>query len=298
MTNPDFRCGTVALLGKPNVGKSTLLNAMIGAHLAATADKPQTTRHRILGINTDDVAQLIFLDTPGLHAKAPRALNRQLNRTAVQAIAEVDVLAFVTSGTRFTEDDEHALKQLITAGKPVVLIINKVDQVPDKALLLPFTTAMLARHPFVEIVMVSATKRTGLDRLKKALAKHLPAQAAIFEADEMTDRSERFIAAELIREQLVRLLGEELPYTSTVVIDEFKLDGTLKRISATIFVEREGQKAIVIGDAGARLKAIGSKSRLAMERLFDTKVFLQLWVKVKTGWSDDERALKQLGYQD
>jgi GTPase len=294
----SFRCGTIALMGRPNVGKSTLLNALIGAHLAATARKPQTTRHRILGLATDEQAQLIFIDTPGIHQKAPRALNKQLNRTAAQAISEVDVLAFVVDGLHFTDDDAFALKQAAAAKKPVLLVINKVDRVTDKERLLPFVQSLHERFEFYSTVMVSATKRKGLNELKSALIRKLPIAEAQYGADELTDRPERFLAAEFVREQLIRLLGEELPYSSTVTIDEFTQEPKLKRIQATIWVERDGQKAIVIGEGGARLKEIGTKSRIAMERIFDNKVFLSLWVKVKSGWSDDERALRTFGYSD
>jgi GTPase len=294
----SFRCGTVALIGRPNVGKSTLLNALIGAHLAATARKPQTTRHRILGLSTNDQAQLIFIDTPGIHQKTPRALNRQLNRTAAQAISEVDVLAFVIDGLHFADDDAFALKQAAAAKKPVLLVINKVDRITDKERLLPFVQSLYERFEFCGTAMVSATKRKGLEELKSALIRQLPIAEAQYDADDLTDRPERFLAAEFVREQLIRLLGEELPYSSTVTIDEFTQEPKLKRVQATIWVERDGQKAIVIGEGGARLKEIGTKSRVAMERIFDCKVFLSLWVKVKSGWSDDERALRTFGYGD
>jgi GTPase len=294
----SFRCGTVALIGRPNVGKSTLLNALIGAHLAATARKPQTTRHRILGLSTNEQAQLIFIDTPGIHQKTPRALNRQLNRTAAQAISEVDVLAFVVDGLHFADDDAFALKQAAAAKKPVLLVINKVDRVTDKERLLPFVQSLYERFEFCGTAMVSATKRKGLEELKSALVRQLPIGEAQYDADDLTDRPERFLAAEFVREQLIRLLGEELPYSSTVTIDEFTQEPKLKRVQATIWVERDGQKAIVIGEGGARLKEIGTKSRVAMERIFDCKVFLSLWVKVKSGWSDDERALRTFGYGD
>ncbi len=292
-----FRCGTVAFIGRPNVGKSTLLNAMIGAHLAATARKPQTTRHKILGLSTDEQAQLIFIDTPGIHQKAPRALNKVLNRAAMQAISEVDVIAFVLDALHFGDDDQHALNAAVAAQKPLLLVMNKVDRVTDKERLLPFVEAMQARAKFVSILMVSATKKKGLSELKTALIKQLPEADAMFGPDELTDRSERFLAAEYVREQLIRLLGDELPYSSTVTIDEFTQEPKLKRVQATIWVERDGQKAIVIGDGGERLKMIGTKARQAMERLFGGKVFLSLWVKVKSGWSDDERALRLLGYE-
>lgn len=294
----NFRCGTVALVGRPNVGKSTLLNALIGAHVAATARKPQTTRHRILGICSDERAQLIFVDTPGLHQKAPRALNRQLNRTAAHAIAEVDVLAFVVDATNFGDDDSYALAQLVAAKKPIVLVVNKIDLLADKRALLPYVERMQALHPFTASALVSATKYNGFEQLKNALIAELPEGEAQFAPDEITNRSERFLAAEFVREQLIRLLGDELPYASTVTIDEFTLEGNLKRVQATIWVERDSQKAIVIGEGGSRLKEIGTKSRMAMERLFGNKVFLGLWVKVKSGWSDDERALQQFGYLD
>jgi GTP-binding protein Era len=291
-----FRCGTIALVGRPNVGKSTLLNALVGSHLSITAAKPQTTRHRILGIRSEAEAQLIFLDTPGLHQKAPRALNRQLNRTAEVALDDVDALVFVLDARKWQEDDEWVLEKIKRSGRPVVLALNKIDKVEDKTQLLPLLERYAAMHEFAAMVPLAALKRQGMQPLVKALLKLLPEQPAMFAADELTDRSERFLAAEHVREQLIRHLGEELPYASTVTIDDFELDGRLRRINATIWVERDGQKAIVIGEGGARLKHVGSLARKRMEAIFGGKVFLQLWVKVKNNWSDSDAVLKQFGY--
>jgi GTPase len=293
----EFRCGTIALVGRPNVGKSTLLNSLLGVHLAATAEKPQTTRHRILGVVTEPYAQLIFVDTPGIHEKANRALNHRLNRAASLAMSEVDLLVFMLAGTHFTDADRYALDQVRKAEKQVMLVINKVDLVKEKAELLPFVAELQQHGPFVGSLMVSAARKSGLAELKRALANTLPIGPAQFDPESLTDRSEKFLAAEFVREQLIRLLGEELPYASTVTIESYKTEPKLRRIDAVIWVERDGQKAIVIGENGARLKAIGSKARVAMERLFDGKVFLTLWVKVKNGWSDDERALSVFGYE-
>lgn len=292
-----FRCGTVALVGRPNVGKSTLLNALVGAHLSITADKPQTTRHRILGVRTEADGQLVLVDTPGLHRGGKRALNRQINQTAQSALADVDVVVWLLDCTRIGAEDQWVESLLKPLNKPLLIVLNKVDKLTDKARLLPLLTDYQQRWPAATIIPLSALKRdTGVERLVRAALRLLPEQPAWFDADTLTDRSERFLATEYVREQLIRRLGEELPYATTVTVDRFVTEGRLRRIDATIWVERDGQKAIVIGDGGARLKEIGSHARKRMETQWDGKVMLTLWVKVKAGWSDSDTALAQLGY--
>ena len=295
----DFRCGTVALAGRPNVGKSTLLNALIGVRLSIVSPRPQTTRHRILGIASSDDAQILYVDTPGLHKGGKRAMNRSINRVARSAISEVDVLVQVVEAGRWTEEDQGLYQAMEGQDAPRLLVVNKVDLAKDKTILLPFMSKLLEEHSYAEVYYVSALKNKGLKELVAGIRQRLPQQAAIFGEDEVTDRSERFLAAELVREQLMRRLDQELPYATTVEIEQFqdRPDGVAE-IHAVIWVERDGQKAIVIGQGGAQLKAIGTAARWHMEKLFERKVFLKLWVKVREGWVDDENALKKFGYTD
>lgn len=293
-----FRCGLVALVGRPNVGKSTLLNRILGQKISITSSKPQTTRHRILGIKTTAQAQVVYVDTPGLHRGGKRALNRALNRAASDAIADVDLVVFVVEAGHWTDEDELVLQRLGQAGLPVLLAVNKIDRLTDRAQLLPELQALAARFDFAEVLPLSATRGENLDRLEQCVTSRLPEGPPYFPEEQITDRSERFLAAELIREKLFRRLGQELPYGLTVQIEQFKDDDGLLRIHGLVWVERDSQKAIVIGKGGAMLKQIGREARLDMERLFGAKVFLQLWVKVKSGWADDERALRSLGIDE
>lgn len=295
-TPAGFRCGTVAIVGRPNVGKSTLLNALVGAHLSITAAKPQTTRHRILGVRSDAAGQLVLVDTPGLHRSAKRALNRQINQVARNALADVDAVLWVVDANRWTDEDSLVERLVRDSGKPVVLVLNQVDRIADKERLLPQLAELGQRLPGVPLMPLSALKRNGIEALVKVVLGLLPEQAAYFEVDTLTDRSERFLAAEYVREQLIRRLGDELPYASTVTVDRFQMEGTMRRIDATVWVERDGQKAIVIGEKGSKLKDVGAAARKRMEAQFDGKVFLTLWVKVKADWSDSDAALAQLGY--
>lgn len=296
---PIHRCGHVALVGRPNVGKSTLLNALIGAHLSIVSRKPQTTRHRILGIVTRPQGQILYVDTPGLHRDGKRAINRQLNRAARQSLNDVEVAVHVIEAGRWTEEDALVRDAIAASGRPALLAINKVDALKDKSSLLPFIEAVSREHAWAAVLLVSAKRRDGLEALERAILERLPAGEAVYGEDEMTDRSERFLAAELVREQLMRQLGAELPYATTVEIEEFKErpDGVAE-IGAVIWVERSGQKAIVIGAGGERLKDIGTAARLGIERLFERRVFLRLWVRVRENWSDDEAALRRFGYGD
>ncbi len=294
----QFRCGTVSIVGRPNVGKSTLLNRLIGVKLSITSRKPQTTRHRVLGIKHLSDAQIVYVDTPGVHRGGDRAMNRYMNRVALTSLHDVDAILFVIQALEFTDEDEFVLEQLRSVAIPVILVVNKVDAVGEKETLLPFLQDVHRRGTFTDVVPVSARKGDNLDALERALTKHLPIGEPMFAEDQLTDRNERFIAAEFIREKLMRGLGQEVPYALTVEIEQFKQEGNLRRIAAVIYVEREGQKRIVIGKKGEMLKQVGKEAREDMEKLFDGKVFLELWVKVREGWSDDERALRSLGYTD
>ncbi len=291
------RCGTVAVIGRPNVGKSTLVNGLVGFRVSIVSPRPQTTRHRILGIATVEGGQIVYADTPGLHAAGKRAMNRYMNRAATGAIEGVDVGMLVIEAGQWREDDERAYAALVASGVPKVLVLNKVDTIKDKSSLLPFIAKVSEGRGFVEIFPVSARKGQGLEDLQRALLRLLPEGEPQYADDEVTDRSERFMVAELIREQLMRQLGDELPYVSTVEISEFKEDGRLLRISAVVWVEREGQKAIVVGAGGTQMRAIGQSARLAIEKLLDRKVFLELWCKVRDSWSDDEAQLRRFGYE-
>jgi GTP-binding protein Era len=293
-----MKAGYVALVGRPNVGKSTLLNHLIGQKISITSRRPQTTRHRIHGIRTTEAGQAVFVDTPGLHASGKRAMNRYLNRTAETALADVDVLVWVIDRPEWVAEDDLVLERIKRSGAPVILAINKVDRVEDKALLLPFLEQAQAVHPFAALVPVSALKGANLDVLDGKIMELLPEGEPIFPEDQVTDRSMRFLAAEIIREKLLRATSQEVPHALSVEIEQFKVEGGLTRIAAVIWVEREGQKAIVIGRKGDVLKKIGERARQDLENLVEGKVFLQLWVKVKEGWSDDERALRSLGYAE
>jgi GTP-binding protein Era len=289
----------VALAGRPNVGKSTLLNALIGFRLSIVSPRPQTTRHRILGIATSEAGQILYVDTPGLHRGAKRAMNRSLNRAVRSAISDVELAVQVIEAGRWTDEDEALYEALAEQNIPRLLVINKVDLSKDKTVLLPFVAELADKHHFESVHYVSALKRKGLEALAKDILARLPVRAPVFGEDEITDRSERFLAAEMVREQLMLRLDQELPYATTVEIEQFndRTDG-IAEIHAVIWVEREGQKAIVIGQGGEQLKAIGTSARRHMERMFDRKVFLRLWVKVREGWVDDEAVLKQFGYTD
>lgn len=295
---PPTRCGLVALVGRPNVGKSTLLNYLLGQKISITSRKPQTTRHRLLGIKTLGEAQLVYVDTPGLHRGVDRAINRYMNRTVQSVIHDVDVVLFVVDALHWNEGDELVLQNLDYLKRPVFLVINKADQIADKSALLPHIEALAKRRDFAGIVPVSALKGHNVERLEASVVEHLPQAPHMFPDDQLTDRNSRFFAAEFIREKITRQLGEELPYEATVEIEEFKQEGPVLHIAALILVEKPGQKKILIGREGERLKLIGAEARYEMERLFGSKVMLRLWVKVKSGWSDDERALRSLGYDD
>ena len=298
MTAPSYRCGYVALIGRPNVGKSTLLNHLLGQKLSITSHKPQTTRHRILGIKTTDVAQFVFVDTPGIHQRAKRAMNRYMNRAAVSVLEDVDAVVVVVEALRWTQDDDLVLQALQRTKAPVIVAVNKVDKIADKSALLPYLESIAAKLSCAAIIPLSAYKGTNTDVLEAKLSELLPVGAPMFPPDQLTDRSERFLVAEIVREKLMRSLGQEVPYDLTVEIEQFKAEEGLARIGAVIWVERPNQKAIVIGKGGQQLKEVGRQARIDMEHLLGTKVFLQLWVKVKEGWSDDERALQSLGYRD
>lgn len=294
------RCGLVAIVGRPNVGKSTLLNALVGQKVSITSNKAQTTRHRITGIRTVDEAQFVFVDTPGFQTRHGAALNRTLNRTVQGVLADVDVVLFVVEAGRFGLDDAKVLGLLQNEGlqgKPVFLIANKLDTVQRRADLAPWLKGMQERHSFAEFVPLSAHKAADMDKLLGILKPYLPEQHWFYEEDTLTDRSERFLASEIIREKLFRLTGDELPYASTVVIDKFEEEGNLRRIAASIVVERDAHKGMIIGAGGERLKRIGSESRQELETLMDAKVFLELWVKVRSGWADDEEHLRSYGYE-
>jgi GTP-binding protein Era len=293
-----MNCGYVALIGRPNVGKSTLMNHLLKQKISITSRKPQTTRHRIVGINTTDAGQAIYMDTPGMHADQKKALNRQLNRTADSALMGVNVVVWLIDGLAFQEYDEVIFEKLKQAGLPVILAVNKIDRVVDKDKVFAFFAAAQERFPFHAILPISALKRIHLDELETEIMGLLPEGDLIYPADQITDRPERFLVAEIIREKLMRRLGAELPYELTVEIERYEELENISKIYAIIWIERMSQKSIIIGTEGEMLKKVGTDARLDIERLIGQKVFLQLWVKVKKGWSDNERALHSLGYQD
>ena len=290
------RCGLVAIVGRPNVGKSTLLNALVGQKISITSNKAQTTRHRITGIRTQGLTQFVFVDTPGFQMKHSAALNRTLNRTVLSSLSDVDVVLFVCEAGRFGLPDAKVLA-LLPPDKPALLVANKLDALARRQDVLPWLKTMQERHAFAEYVPMSATREADVGRLLGIVEPYLPEQPWLYEADALTDRSERFLAGEMIREKLFRLTGDELPYSCTVVIEKFEEEGTLRRIAASIVVERDAHKGMVIGEGGERLKRIGSEARQELEHLWQAKVFLELWVKVRSGWADDEAHLRSYGYE-
>lgn len=292
------RTGYVAIVGRPNVGKSTLLNRILGQKLSITSRRPQTTRHQILGIKTEDDMQVVYVDTPGIHKLQEKAINRYMNKAATTAVKDVDLIIMVVDRLRWTDEDELVLRTVKNQRAPVLLVVNKVDQIEDKEALLPYLAQLGQKHNFDQIIPLSAQNGHNVERLESLVASYIPESHHFFPEDQITDRSSRFLAAELVREKIMRQLGDELPYEMTVEIEEFVHSGTLIEISALILVERPSQKAIVIGDGGSRIKLIGQEARKDMEMMFDCKVMLKTWVKVKAGWSDDERALRSLGYDD
>ncbi len=299
-----FRCGSIALVGRPNVGKSTLLNALVGQKISITSRKAQTTRHRIAGINTTPSAQFIFLDTPGFQTHFVSTLNKSLNRTVTNTLGDVDVICFVIEAGHFSKDDEQVL-EMLKGEVPVVLVANKLDVFASKSAtpsdrdyyLLEFIKEMASRFEFAEIIPMTAKHPDDVARLMHSLQGYLPEREAIYDADTLTDRSERFLAAEILREKVFRHTGAELPYASSVMIDQFQMDGKMRRIAATILVDRDSHKPMVIGEKGERLKRISTEARVDMEKLFDGKVFLETWVKVKRGWADDQAALREQGLE-
>ena len=292
----EFRSGFIAIVGRPNVGKSTLLNHLIGQKISITSRKAQTTRHRIHGILTDERAQYVFVDTPGFQTKHLNALNRGMNRVVTSSLRDVQVVVYVLEALRYDERDQEVLK-LLPDNRPVLLVINKIDEVEDKGKLFSFAERVAQDFKFTEIVPVSAKQGTQLDQLRDALYRHLPEGELIYSEDDVTDRSERFLAAEMLREKVFRFTGEELPYSTSVVIEQFKLEGKLRRIHAAILVDKEAHKAMLIGKKGEKLKEIATQARLDMEKLFDGKVFLEVFIKVRSGWADDARVLRSLGYE-
>ena len=294
----DYRSGYVAIIGRPNVGKSTLLNYILGLHLSITSKKPQTTRHRLLGIKTTSRAQAVYIDTPGLHQKHSGAIHRYMNKEAINTLSDVDVIVFVVDHMKLTDEDDYVLNLLSECTQPIILAVNKVDKVKNKEQLLPFIQGLSKRINFAHVVPVSAEKGTNVAELELHIEKLLHPSLPYFPEEQITDKTDRFLAAELIREKLMRLLGQEIPYAVSVEVEAYEEQQKIINISALIWVERQNQKAIIIGAKGQQLKEIGKQARVSMEELYGKKVFLKLWVKVKEGWSDDERALKSLGYND
>lgn len=299
MTKETNYCGLIAIVGRPNVGKSTLLNSLLGQKVSITSKKPQTTRHRILGILTEENRQAILVDTPGLHTEEKRAINRLMNKAASSSIAEVELIAFLVEGTHWTTDDELVLSKVKKSGAPCILVVNKIDNVQNKEDLLPHLQKLGSKYNFRDIIPISASKGDNVDKIHDLCMSTLPEGEFWFPEDYITDRSSRFMASEIIREKLIRFTGDELPYSITVEIEQFKVDAKgIYHINALVLVERETQKRMVIGNKGSRLKTIGQEARRDMEALFGQQVFLETWVKVKSGWADDERALRSLGYGD
>ena len=298
-SNPEStRCGYVAIIGRPNVGKSTLLNYLLGMKLSITSRKPQTTRHQIIGVKTTENVQVIYVDTPGIHQRRGTAINKYMNRAATSILKDVDLIVFVVQVKQWTDEDKSIIEKLKAVSCPVVLVVNKMDMLTNKKQLLPEISKLSAYYDFAEIIPISALNGVNIDALEEKIAPLLPENDHFYPGDQVTDRSMRFLASEIIREKLIRELGQELPYTSTVDIDKYDEDPDIVRIHATIYVESAGQKAIIIGKKGARLKSIGTAARKDISRMIDSKVYLNLWVKVREGWSNDERALRGLGYSE
>ena len=295
-TPQDFRCGYIAIVGRPNVGKSTLMNALIGAKVSITSRKAQTTRHRITGIQTKETAQFVYVDTPGFQTRHSNALNKTLNRTVTNTLTAADVILFVIESGTFAPADKQVL-ELVPANVPCILVINKADRTKDKAVMMPFAQKVSTEHDFASIVPVSAKQRFQLDILEAEIQRLLPVNPPMFAEDDITDRSERFLASEIVREKVFRYVGDELPYTSTVVLEKFEQEGNLRRIFAAILVDRDSHKAMVIGQKGTKLKEISTQARLDMEKLFGGPVYLEIWVKVKSGWADNEAGLRAYGYE-
>jgi GTPase len=293
-----YRCGFAAIVGRPNVGKSTLLNALLGSKISIVSPKPQTTRHRILGILSKPEAQIIFVDTPGLHAGARRAMNRHMNRAALASLQDADVNLFVVESLRWTDEDQRVLDELVKQSRPVILILSKVDKVSPRERLLPFMEELNQRATFAQVVPLSALKKSNIEALPELIARYLPSSPPHFPTDQLTDRSQQFQASEIVREKLTLRLRQELPYGLTVAIEQFKEEDGRLLVNAVIWVERNGQKAIVIGHGGEQLKEVGRAARMEMNELFKLPVHLELWVKVKENWSDNENALRQLGYSE
>ena len=298
MTSEQKYCGYVAIVGRPNVGKSTLLNHLLGQKLCITSRKPQTTRHTLLGIKTEGDFQMIFVDTPGIHTNQERAINRVMNRSAASVIADVDVVIFVVDRFEWSEADEYVAKYLSNNDVPLIVAVNKVDMIGDKEALLPHLNFLSGKVNAQELIPLSALRKTNLDVLEKKIKGYIPQKVHVYPEDQITDRSERFLAAEIVREKITRQMGAEVPYQVTVEIEEFRAEKKITYISALILVERDGQKKIIIGTNGERLKKIGEQARADIESLLGCKVMLRTWVKIRSGWSDDERALRSLGYMD
>ncbi len=298
MTAKTTYCGYIAIVGRPNVGKSTLLNKILQQKISITSRKPQTTRHRILGIKTEDTMQMVYVDTPGIHQTEKSVLNKIMNKTASAALHDVDVVIFMVDALHWNDDDQWVLQKVEKCRCPVFLVINKVDRLKDKSELLPLIENLQSKMNFEAIIPMSAKQGDNVEQLEQALRPYMPEGPLLFYSDQVTDRSEKFMIAEIIREKLFRESGAELPYATTVEIEQFKQVGKIYHISALILVEKESHKRMFIGKSGSKLKIIGSKARVDIEKLLASKVFLRLWIKVKSGWSDDERALKSLGYND
>ncbi len=292
----DFRCGYIAIVGRPNVGKSTLMNALIGAKVSITSRKAQTTRHRITGIQTGADAQFIYIDTPGFQTRHSNALNKTLNRTVTNTLTAADVILFVIEAGTFGAADKQVM-DLLPPSVPTILVLNKSDRSKDKTILMPFAQSVSSQHDFSAVVPVSAKQRFQLEDLQEEIKRFLPCNPRMFDEEDITDRSEKFLASEIVREKVFRFVGDELPYTSTVLIEKFEQEGNLRRIFAAILVERDSHKSMVIGQKGARLKEISTQARLDMERLFGGPVYLEIWVKVKSGWADNEAGLRAYGYE-
>ncbi|HET9463499.1 MAG TPA: GTPase Era [Thiobacillus sp.] len=290
----EFKCGLIAIVGRPNVGKSTLLNRLVGQKVSITSRKAQTTRHRVMGIHTTDEAQFVFVDTPGFQTRYTGTMNRAMNKRVRETLSDTDVVMMLVEAGRLKNEDRQVM-ELLPKDRPLILVVNKIDQLKDRAELMAYLQEVTAAHAFTEIVPVSAKQGSNLDELLKTLQTHLPENAPLYDADDVTDQTERQLAAELIREKVFRLCGEEIPYGVAVAIDKFEEEGNLRRIFATILVDRDTHKPIIIGKGGEKLKAISTQARLDMERAFDSKVYLEVWVKVKGGWADDVRMLRSLG---